>query len=73
MTVGIMEKTTRRIIADLETDGYIAKKEKGGASDTGSIMTCPRAETRQGKAVGDLLEILGWKRRRSQSRKASEN
>ncbi len=38
MTIGITEKTTRSIISDLETDGYVAKKRKADASGTWPIL-----------------------------------
>lgn len=65
MSIGITEKATRNIINDLEADGYIDKKREGRRVryrvDTEMPM---RHETQQEKPIGDLLEVLGWKRRR---------
>jgi len=67
LTIGITEKATHKIIADLESDGYVTKIREGRRlryrinSDL-----CLRDEMLQDKAVGDLLEVLGWKRRRRQ-------
>ena len=70
ITIGITEKATRRIITDLEADGYVTKKREGRRL---RYRVNPdlslRAETQQGKAIGDLLEVLGWKRRRRQTEK----
>ena len=63
--IGITEKATHSIIADLETDGYITKKREGrGSRYRINPDLCLRDEMLQDKAVGDLLEVLGWKRRR---------
>jgi DNA-binding transcriptional ArsR family regulator len=65
MTIGITEKAIHRIITDLETDGYITKIREGRRL---RYRINPdlylRDEMLQDKAVGDLLELLGWRRRR---------
>jgi DNA-binding transcriptional ArsR family regulator len=67
LTIGITEKTTRSIISDLEGDGYVTKKRQGRRIRYRINPDLSlRADTQQGKAVGDLLEVLGWKRRRRQ-------
>jgi len=64
-TIGITEKASRRIITDLEADGYVSKKREGRRLRYRIDPDLPlRIETQQNKAVGDLLEVLGWKRRR---------
>jgi predicted transcriptional regulator len=64
-TIGITEKATRNIIKDLEADEYITKKREGRRIKYRIDPDMPlRGETQQDKAIGDLLEILGWKRRR---------
>jgi predicted ArsR family transcriptional regulator len=69
-TIGITEKTTRNIINDLEADGYITKKREGRRIKYWVDPDMPlRTETQQDKAIGDLLETLGWKRRKSRARK----
>ena len=63
--IGITEKATRRIITDLEADGYVAKKREGRRLRYRVNPDLPlRAEMQQDKGVGGLLEVLGWKRRR---------
>jgi predicted ArsR family transcriptional regulator len=64
-TIGITEKATRNIINDLEADGYVTKKREGRRTKYKVNTDLPlRSETQQDKAIGDLLEVLGWKRRR---------
>jgi len=63
--VGITERATRKIIADLLETGYITKKREGRRNryrvDPDVALRHPiHGET----AVGDLLEALGWKRPR---------
>jgi len=67
--VGITEKAVRNIIADLEADGYITKKREGRRLRYRIHPDLPlRHEMEQAKAVGDLLEVFGWKRRRSKTK-----
>jgi DNA-binding transcriptional ArsR family regulator len=63
--IGITEKATRNIINDLETDGYVTKKREGRRIRYRIDPDMPlRHEFQQDKAIGDLLEVLGWRRRR---------
>jgi DNA-binding Lrp family transcriptional regulator len=67
-TIGITEKATRNIIADLEAAGYVTKKREGRRLRYSIDPDLPlRSETQQDMAIGDLLEVLGWKRRRRQA------
>ena len=60
--VNITEKATRNIINDLEYDGYITKKREGRRLRYTVYPDLPlRHEIQQDKAIGDLLEVLGWK------------
>ena len=69
-TIGITEKATRNIINDLEADGYVTKKREGRRIRYSFDPYMPlRSETQQDKAIGDLMETLGWKRRKSRSKK----
>ena len=69
-TIGITEKATRNIINDLEADDYVTKKREGRRIRYRIDPDMPiRSETQQNKAIGDLLETLGWKRRKSQVKK----
>jgi DNA-binding transcriptional ArsR family regulator len=70
-SIGITEKATRNIINDLEIDGYVTKKREGRRIRYRVDPDLPlRSEGQQDKAIGDLLETLGWKRRGSQAKKA---
>lgn len=69
-SIGITEKATRNIINNLETDGYVTKKREGRRIRYRVDPDLPlRSETQQDRAIGDLLETLGWKRRGSQAKK----
>ena len=69
--IGITERATRNIIADLEADGYITKKREGRNIKYRIDPDLPlRHEMQEDKAVGDLLETLGWKRRRKRAQVA---
>ncbi len=71
--VGITEKATRNIIKDLETDDYITKKREGRRIRYRIDPDMPlRHEMQQDSAIGDLLEILGWKRRKKKAVKTTE-
>lgn len=69
LVIGITEKTARSIIADLEADGYVAKKREGRRIRYRVNADLPlRAETQQDKAVGSLLEVLKLKKRRTRTK-----
>ena len=60
----VTERTAHKIIMDLEKDGYITKT-KVGTKNTYRIhpeLPIKAADT----AVGELLQLLGWKRRKRQ-------
>ncbi len=62
--VGITERTAHKIIIDLEQEGYI-ERFKVGRQNTYRIH--PDVPIRTGDAaVGELLTMLGWKRRKKQ-------
>ena len=62
--VGVTERTAHKIIVDLEQEGYI-ERVKVGRNNTYRIH--PDVPIRTGDAaVGDLLVMLGWKRRKKQ-------
>jgi DNA-binding Lrp family transcriptional regulator len=64
-TIGITEKATRNIINDLEADEYITKRREGRRVRYWVDVDMPlRHEIQQDKAIGDLLEVIGWRRRR---------
>ena len=64
-SVGITERATRKIIADLLEAGYITKKREGRRNryrvNPDLSMRHPmHTET----AIGDFLQALGWKMRK---------
>jgi DNA-binding MarR family transcriptional regulator len=63
-TIGITEWTVHKIISELEEKGYIQRK-RTGRQNVYSInpMLRLRHETVRDVMVGDLLKVLGWKRR----------
>ncbi len=61
---GVTERTAHKLIMDLEKGGYITKT-KVGAKNTYRIhpeLPIKAADS----AVGELLQLLGWKRRKRQ-------
>jgi DNA-binding IclR family transcriptional regulator len=70
--VGLTERTTHRIILDLEKAGYISRT-KVGRNNTYSIH--PDVTIRDqvtDASVGQLLAVLGWKRRKTQKAETSK-
>lgn len=59
--VGVTERTAHKMILDLENDGYITKTKVGNRNMYRVRPEVPVSAT--GVAVGELLEVLGWKRR----------
>ena len=69
--VGITERATRKIIADLEAAGYIDKKKEGRRIKYRINSEMPlRHQTQQDVAIGDFLEVMGWKPRKRKSKSA---
>jgi len=67
--VGVTERTAHKIITDLEKEGYITKT-KVGIKNTYRIhpeIPIKRADS----AVGELLELLGWKPRKGRKPRAA--
>ena len=61
--IGIQERATRRIIADLEAAGYIRKKREGRRNRYFVDPKLPlRRQTHRHIAAGQFLEALGWQR-----------
>lgn len=71
--VGITERATRKIIADLEAEGYITKKKVGRRIKYRINPDLPmRHETYQNTAIGDFLKAMGWKKRGKASAKSTD-
>ena len=66
--VGVTERTAHKIILDLEEDGYITKT-KVGVRNSYRIYPGLPIKTADG-AVGELLELLGWKHNKKQKSKS---
>ena len=63
--IGITERAVRSVISDMVTAGYISKKKEGRCIKyrINPNLTM-RHDTQQEIVIGDLLEALGWKRKR---------
>ena len=65
LAIGITERAVRKIIADLESDGYIRKEREGRyIRYTVNPHLSLRHHTHQEIVVGDFLRALGWKEKR---------
>src|SRR4030043_1889220 len=61
--VGITERATRKIIADLLEEGYITKDREGRRNRYHINPDLPlRHPALEETAVGYLLQVLGWKK-----------
>jgi DNA-binding transcriptional regulator YhcF (GntR family) len=61
-TVGITERTTHKIIAELEEAGYITRKKVGRQNQYKIDANLPlRHPSHDAVVVGELLQILKWK------------
>jgi predicted ArsR family transcriptional regulator len=65
MSIGITERAVRKIIADLETEGYFEKEKEGRRVRYSIHPKLPfRHHTQKDKAIEKLLGALGWNRKR---------
>ena len=63
--IGITERATRKIIADLLESGFITKKREGRRNLYGiNTELRLRHSTHREVEIGDFLKSLGWKKRR---------
>lgn len=61
--IGIRERAVRRMIADLEAAGYIAKGKEGRRNRYAVNHDLPlRHSSHHHVAVGEFLQVLGWQR-----------
>jgi predicted DNA-binding transcriptional regulator YafY len=66
-SIGITERAVRKIIADLEAEGYISKTREGRGVRYSINSHLPlRHRTQKDKSVSKLLDALGWKKKRMQ-------
>ena len=62
LQIGITERAIRRIISDLEDEGYITKAKEGRRVRYSINPRLPlRHKTQKHKMIGDFLGFLGWK------------
>ena len=63
LAIDITERSTRKIISDLEKEGYISKTRAGRRNQYQIYNGLPlRHSTHSDVSVGKLLEILKWKK-----------
>jgi predicted transcriptional regulator len=67
--VGITERSAHKIINDLEEVGYITKTKIGRRNRYHIHPDVPLKDEASDAAVGELLVMLGWNRRRSRIKK----
>ena len=65
-TIGVTERTAHSIIMDLEAAGYITKTKVGRQNKYKIHPDMPIRDEMSDAAVGELLVMLGWKRRKRQ-------
>jgi predicted ArsR family transcriptional regulator len=69
ISIGITERAVRKIIADLEAEHYISKEKEGRGIRYSVNAKLPfRHQTQQDKSIGKLLEVLGWKEKRKNTK-----
>ena len=69
LSVGITERAVRRIINDLEVEGYVTKKRNGRKMIyTVNPKLHFRHPTQRDQEIGILLRALGWNRRLKHSK-----
>jgi DNA-binding MarR family transcriptional regulator len=67
--VGVTERSAHKIINDLETEGYITKTRVGRRNQYRIYHEMPiNDEAASDTVVGELLVMLGWKRRKSKAK-----
>lgn len=70
VTIGITERTVRKVIADLDAAGYIGKRKQGrGIRYRINPRLSMRHDVNQEIAVGDFLRALGWEKGTSRSKR----
>jgi DNA-binding Lrp family transcriptional regulator len=69
--VGIRERTAHKIIMDLEEGGYITKTKVGRRNTYQIHPHVPIKDEITDAAVGELLVMLGWTRRKGREKSAA--
>jgi len=65
--VDITERAAHRIIKELDESGYIDKQKVGRQNQYRIHPDMPLKEDTSDAAVGELLVVLGWKRRKKRA------
>jgi len=66
--IGLTERTTHKIIVDLEDAGYITRIKVGRQNKYRIHPTVPLRDEITDASLGELLATLGWKRRGRKSK-----
>lgn len=66
--VGLTERTTHKVIVALEEAGYITRIKSGRQNKYRIHPNVPVKDEVTDASVGELLAILGWKRRGQKSK-----
>ena len=66
--VGITERAAHKLIKDLEDEGYIDKAKFGRQNRYRVHPDMPLKDNSSDAAVGELLVVLGWKRRKRRAK-----
>ena len=69
--IGVTERTAHKIILDLERDGYITKTKVGVRNKYRIHPGLPIKSA--DSAVGELLKLLGWKRKQKAKSKNTQH
>ena len=67
---GITERAAHKIINDLEEAGYVTKTKTGRQNSYQIHPDVPLKDDVSNAAVGELLVVMGWNRRRGRRRDA---
>ena len=69
--IGLTERTSHKIIVDLEDAGYITRIKVGRQNKYRIHPTVPIKDEITDASLGELLATLGWKRRGRKSKSAT--
>ena len=65
MALGTTERTAQKIIGDISDAGYITRRKQGRRNVYRVNPELTLSHPSHGEfAIGDLLQVLGWKRRK---------
>ena len=69
MALGTTERTAQKIIGDISDAGYITRRKQGRRNIYRVNPELTLSHPSHGEfAIGDLLQVLGWKRRKKKSK-----